>query len=134
MSLNPFNAPDCICVGASYPFHSVWLRSILSAGGSWFIVHTGCCNTTEPLRGNRSKGNPFRNRLYSRLFQLGHHNQHPCPALYLTPSVPSTNATRLSCQRPASHVHHRVMDGVEGHHPTLQEFTSHIIHAGTSKS
>lgn len=43
----------------------------------------------------------------------------PAP-LCLTPSVPSTNATPLGCQRTASHVHHRVMDGVEGHHPTLQ--------------
>lgn len=59
MSLNPFSAPDCICVGASHPFPAVWLRSILSVGGSWFIVHTGCHNNIEPLRGNRSKGNPF---------------------------------------------------------------------------
>lgn len=47
-------------------------------------------------------------------------NRDPSPALSLTPFVPSTPAHPPSCQGPASHVHHWVMDGVEGRHPTLQ--------------
>lgn len=44
----------------------------------------------------------------------------PSPALSLTPFVSSTPTYPPTCQGPASHVHHWVMDGVEGHHPTLK--------------
>lgn len=47
-------------------------------------------------------------------------NWDPSLALSLTPFVPPTSAHPPSCQGLASHVHHWVMDGAEGRHPTLQ--------------
>lgn len=61
---------------------------------------------------------PFPNPLFLQSPYCG--NWEPSLALSLTPLVPPTSAHPPSCQGLASHVHHWVMDGAEGHHPTLQ--------------